>query len=78
MISLIDVPTWHGQQRALKVTLFQLYVHFISKVSMASQKVQAATILHWTIVAIGKASSRLGVLESFLPISLHNLLRAKS
>jgi len=31
IISFIDVPTWHGQQRALEVTLFQLYIHFISK-----------------------------------------------
>ncbi len=48
------------------------------KVSMASQNVQAATILHWTIVAIREAFSRLGVLESFFIISLHNLLCGKS
>jgi hypothetical protein len=33
-------------------------------------------ILRQTIVAIGKAFSKLGVLPSFLPISLHNLLHA--
>jgi hypothetical protein len=27
----IDVPTWHDQQKALKVLLFRLYVHFTSK-----------------------------------------------
>ncbi len=36
-------------------------------------RVQVATILHWAIVATRKASSRLGVLLGFLPISLHNL-----
>jgi hypothetical protein len=43
---------------------------------MALQKVQATTILRQVVVAIGEASSRLGVLASFLPTSLHNLLHA--
>ncbi len=27
----IDVLTWHGQQRALEVLLFLLYIHFIGR-----------------------------------------------
>ncbi len=34
---------------------------------MALKRVQAATILHWGIVAIGEASSGLGVLLGFCP-----------
>ncbi len=36
------------------------------------------TILHWAIVAIGEASSKLGVLPSFSPISLHDLFHVTS
>ncbi len=43
---------------------------------MALQKVQSTTILQQVVVVVGEASSRLGVLPSFLPTSLHNLLRA--
>ncbi len=43
---------------------------------MVLQKVQATTILQRVIMAIRKASSRLGVLPSFLPTSLHDLLHA--
>jgi hypothetical protein len=43
---------------------------------MALYKVQIAIILHWAIVAIEKASFRLGILSSFSPMSLHNLLHS--
>jgi hypothetical protein len=43
---------------------------------MALKKIQAATVLRKVVVAAREASSRLGVLPSLLPISLHNLLRA--
>ncbi len=43
---------------------------------MAFQRVQAATILCQAVVAAGEASSNRGVLPGFLPISLHNLVRA--
>jgi hypothetical protein len=45
---------------------------------MALQIVQATTILCQAVVAIGEASSRLDVLLSFSPISLHDLLHATS
>ncbi len=41
-----------------------------------SRRVQATTLLHQVVVAVGEASSKLGVLPGFSPISLHNLLRA--
>jgi len=47
-------------------------------VSEAFQRVQVTTILHRAVVAASKASYRLGVLPSFLPISLHDLLCATS
>ncbi len=60
------------------VFLFQSYVHFISKgVNVRdSPKVQATAILRQVVVPDGEASSRLGVLSSFSPISLHDLLCA--
>ncbi len=62
------------------VFLFQSYVHFISKgVNVRdSPKVQATAILRQVVVPDGEASSRLGVLSSFSPISLHNLFSASS
>jgi len=45
---------------------------------MALQTVQAITILHQLVVAVREASSKLGVLSGFLPISLHDLLCATS
>jgi hypothetical protein len=45
---------------------------------MAFQRVQAANILYQATMAIGEVSFGLGVLPSFLPISLHNLLSASS
>jgi hypothetical protein len=45
-------------------------------VSIALQKVQATTILQQVVVVVGEASSRLGVLPSFSPTSLRNLLHA--
>ncbi len=41
---------------------------------MTLQKVWATTILWWVIVAIQETASELGVLPSFSPISLHDLL----
>jgi hypothetical protein len=41
---------------------------------VALYKVQTAIILHWATMVARKAFSRLGILPSFLPISLHNLL----
>jgi hypothetical protein len=46
------------------------------KVLVVLQRIQVATILHWAIVTIGKASSKLGVLLGFSPISLHDLFHA--
>jgi len=43
---------------------------------VAFQRVQAITILGRAIVAIGEASSRLGVFSRFSPIFLHDLLCA--
>ncbi len=43
---------------------------------MALQKVWAGTILHQAVVALGEASSRLGVLPGFSSMALHNLLCA--
>ncbi len=43
---------------------------------MAFQRVHAATILCQAVVAAGEASSNRGILPGFLPISLHDLLRA--
>jgi hypothetical protein len=45
-------------------------------VSLALQKVQATTILHQAIVATKEASLKLGVLPSFLHITLHDLFCA--
>jgi len=47
-------------------------------VSVALQRVQVTTILRRAVVAASEASSRLGVLPSFSPISLHDLLHATS
>jgi len=47
-------------------------------VLVALQKVQVAIILHQAIVATIEASSRLGVLQGFSPISLHDLFCATS
>ncbi len=49
-------------------------VGFYSK-KRAYKRVQTITILHHVVVATGEASSRLGVLSSFSPISLHYLLQ---
>ncbi len=46
------------------------------KVSMALQKVQITIILHRAIVTTREAAFRLGVLQGFSPISLHDLLCA--
>jgi hypothetical protein len=46
------------------------------KLSRALRRVQATTLLHQVVVAVGEASSKLGVLPGFSPISLHDLLRA--
>jgi hypothetical protein len=46
------------------------------KLCVALRRVQATTLLHQVVVAVGEASSKLGVLPSFSLISLHNLLRA--
>jgi hypothetical protein len=43
---------------------------------MALQKVHVAIILRWVLVVARDASSRVGVLLGFLPISLHNLFCA--
>jgi hypothetical protein len=48
------------------------------KTLMVLQKVHVAIVLCHKIMAIGKASSRLGVFPNFLPISLHDLLHATS
>jgi len=45
---------------------------------MAFQIIRAATILCQAVVAIGKASSRLDILQKISPISLHDLLHATS
>jgi hypothetical protein len=42
---------------------------------MALQKIQAITILCWTIMTAKKVFFRLGVLLGVAPISLHDLLR---
>jgi hypothetical protein len=48
------------------------------RMSVALQRVQVTAILLRAVVAASEASSRLGVLPSFSPIWLHNLLRVTS
>jgi hypothetical protein len=45
-------------------------------VLVALQKIQVTIVLQHAIVVARKVSSRLGVLPSFLPTFLHDLLRA--
>jgi len=72
----IDVPTWHGQRRALEVLFFLLNIHFISRGSFwLFRKFKPPLSCVKEVVVVGEASCRLGVL-GLSPISLHDLLRA--
>ncbi len=76
MNSFIDVPTWHGQQIALEILFFRLYIHFIGKrCQWFFKKIKPPLFcMHQVVVTTREPSSRLGVLSIFSPISLHNLL----
>jgi len=62
MTFLTNMLTWHGQRRALEVSLFLLFIHFIGTSCLwLSREFRPS---------LGEASSKLGVITSFLPISL--------
>jgi hypothetical protein len=79
MTSFIDVPTWHGEQRALEKLLFSFYVHFINKgCQWFFTRFRPPLPLHWAIVVKVEVFSKFNILPNFLPISLHNLFHATS
>jgi hypothetical protein len=70
----INVPTWHGEQRALEAFLFQFCTHFYKqRVSMALQHVLVDSILK-CVIGIGEVSSRLGIFSRGLLLSLFDML----